>query len=487
MLLRHSAIYLVARGVPGLLGLVAIVIFTRMLSAKSYGEYSLVVAGSVIVNSICYQWISAALNRFLPQYQSNEKELLAAVFHVFLMASVIIGFCGVLLLIYVWGNEGIRWLVFLGVLLTWAHAWFTLSIELARSRLSPIRYGVISACKSVVFLTLSVILIYNGYKSYGAILGLTIGLFAAATWAMRGEWASIRGIIVNKALVKNMLVYGAPLIASFAFTTTVSTSDKIMLAWFVDESATGLYTAGQGLVQQSISILMMLVHLAAYPLIVRSLENEGEIAARTQLRNNVNLLIGVGAPVTVICFMLATEVSHIFLGEGYRESASELIPWFSLAALLAGLRAYHFDIAFYLGERTKLHVVVMGGVASINLILNYMLIPIYGVIGAVYASVVAHGVAVVMSAVLGGRVFCMPNILGDVTRLLLSALIMAVALYFIPNDSFYMLALSTVTGVLVYGVSVFIFSPCNVRKILMQKFYRQRLISACSNSKRDPS
>ena len=50
MLLRHSALYLLARGVPGLVNFFAIAIYTRMLSPEEYGRYALVVAGVGLFN-----------------------------------------------------------------------------------------------------------------------------------------------------------------------------------------------------------------------------------------------------------------------------------------------------------------------------------------------------------------------------------------------------------------------------------------------------
>ena len=79
MILRHSFIYFFARGVPALVGFATIIIFTRLLSPESYGEYAIVVTGAVFVNAILYHWLSASLTRFYSVYETRIDELLSMV------------------------------------------------------------------------------------------------------------------------------------------------------------------------------------------------------------------------------------------------------------------------------------------------------------------------------------------------------------------------------------------------------------------------
>src|SRR5690606_33652902 len=96
MLLRHSALYLLARGVPGLVNFFAIAIYTRMLSPEEYGRYALVVAGVGLFNVIFFQWLRLSLLRFLPAYLSDPKDLLSSVLAGFVSVAFLTGVLGVL-------------------------------------------------------------------------------------------------------------------------------------------------------------------------------------------------------------------------------------------------------------------------------------------------------------------------------------------------------------------------------------------------------
>jgi len=468
MLFRHSAIYLLARGVPGLVGFAAIIIYTRLLSPETYGQYALVVTGAVLCNAVLYCWLNASLLRFLPQCRDKEADLLAAILGAFISVSFLAGVGGALLAMMwwdsVWGG-----LIVIGILLVWMQAWFAINLELVRSRLAPIRYGLISMLKAVVALGLGVVLVLWGYDAYGALVGLLIGFGIAGLWSSWGQWTSFKGWRFDRELVKNLLSYGLPLTASFALAVIISSTDRFMLAGMVNESATGLYAAGQGLAQQTVGVLMTMVNLAAYPLILRTLESSGPDEARAQLRKNAILLLGIGLPVAVGFIILSPNIANIFLGKEFQAAGIELMPWFAVATLLASVRAYYFDLAFYLGKRTRIQMLVMGSAALLNVGLNFWLIPVYGLLGAVYASVVAHGIAVVLSAVLGRWAFRLPSVYGDIFRLLIAVLALAAVLLLLPNgDGILTLALSIALGGAVYLGCVVLFDLGGVREIAVR-------------------
>src|SRR5688500_16102015 len=73
--LSHAAIYLVARGVPGLISFMAIPLFTRLLSPADYGRYALVAAAAALLNALIFQWLRLSMVRYLPANQQDPVTL----------------------------------------------------------------------------------------------------------------------------------------------------------------------------------------------------------------------------------------------------------------------------------------------------------------------------------------------------------------------------------------------------------------------------
>lgn len=466
MLLRHSLIYLIGRGIPGIIGFVTIVVYTRLMSPETYGLYALVISASILVNALLYQWLNASLLRFLPQYRDNPSALLTSLLAGFACVSLLAPLGGAGLILW---RDGPGWdrLVLFTVLLIWVQSWFTLNLELARSRLLPAQYGLMSLLRTGVSLGLGVVLVVAGYGAYGALAGLIIGYLIPGLWVLRKQWSGINLFSLEGGLIKKVLAYGLPLTASYALIAVINSTDRFMLAGLVNESATGLYVAGQGLAQQAVGVLMMMVNLAAYPIVVNALENGGAQAARTQLRKNIFMLLGVGLPMTCLFILLAAPIASVFLGEGFREAAVEIMPWVALGALLSGARAYYFDLAFYLGRRTGAQVVIMVVAALVNVVLNFLLIPRYGLTGAAYASVVAHGAGLLLSMLIGRRIFSLPLPFADFIKLGIAVALMSIYIYLLPPAA----GLSGVVWVaasagLVYAACLLASNACGVRETI---------------------
>src|SRR6187402_2703014 len=91
--LSHAMIYLVARGVPGIVSFLAIPLFTRLLDPASYGRYALVIATVSMLNALLFQWLRLSLTRYLPAYAGDESRLKGTLVAV---AGLMVGLLGVL-------------------------------------------------------------------------------------------------------------------------------------------------------------------------------------------------------------------------------------------------------------------------------------------------------------------------------------------------------------------------------------------------------
>jgi O-antigen/teichoic acid export membrane protein len=463
MLLRHSAIYLLARGIPGLVGFLTVVVFTHLLSAAAYGQYALVVSAAVVVNAICYQWLNASMLRYLSQDGSQSGELLSAVLRGFLAISGAVVFVGVFAAAiwweHVWGG-----LIVLAMVLTLTQGWLTLNLELIRGYLIPAHYGYVSMVKAVIALGLGTIFALLGFGAHGAIVGLIVGVVSAGIWASWGRWRSAIALRPERGQIKSLLRYGLPLTASFTLLVVISTTDRFMLAGLLDESAAGLYAASQGVAQQTVGVLMTMINLAAYPLILGTLEKYGVDEARAQLRKYAILLFGVGLPISAAFCLLPKEIAQVFLGGSYQDAAEEVMPWLAAATLFASIRTYYYDLPFYLGEKTRWQPLIITVAAVCNVVMNYWLIPIYGVIGSAYSTLMAHMLATLLSVSIGRSSFQLPNLSTDIAKLLAATAVMSLAISQMRGGAgFAGLMFPLLMGGLVYLASMFALDVPGVR------------------------
>jgi O-antigen/teichoic acid export membrane protein len=279
----------------------------------------------------------------------------------------------------------------------------------------------------------------------------------------------------DSTLVRELLGYGLPLSITFLFAFIISTSDRYLIAWLMDEKATGLYSAGYDLAQFSLGMLMMIVNLAAYPIVVRALEREGEAAARHNLDRQGLLLLTVAAPATAGFILLAENISGVLLGMEYRSTAEVILPWIALAAFVGGIKAFYFDLAFQLGQRTTGQIWVVMSAGLLNVVLNLVWIPDYGLLGAAWATLVAYIAALVLSIVLGRAYFNLPLVPRNSGKVLIATGFMGAALFPLREFQGVLPLLGQISlGLLVYGSALILFNIGGARATALN-FWRSHI------------
>lgn len=470
MLAKHSAFYFLACGLPGIINLLGLAIFTRMLSPEAFGAYALVIAGAGLGNAVFFRWLQLGVLRFFPAHRDRKGLFLGTILAAFLGLVVVTCLGGVISLMVI-ADPGVKKLVAVGLVLLWVQAFFELNKELVRSEFSPRRYGMMAMTKSVVALVLGVALVALGWEAFGLLLALVIALGLCLVGQFKREWRQVRLVDADRQLFRLLATYGLPLTATFALGFVISSSDRFFLGWLINAEATGLYAVGYDLANQTLGMVMMIINLAAYPLAVSALEREGQEAAGRQLSQNAIALLGLGLPSAAGIVLLAPEISALFLGQAYQDSAAELMPWIAAGALLAGLKAYYFDLSFQLGNKTVLQVWVVLASALVNVCLNYFLIPIFGILGSAYATVAAYAVGLILSWVLGRKVFPLPLPWLEFGKIAVATGIMILPLLaFQSLKGPWWLVLKITTGVLVFGCVSCWFNLGGIRAWLMQRF-----------------
>lgn len=428
MLIKHSALYLSGRIVPGAVGLFALALYTRLMDTGQYGQYALVIGAMGVVNAACFQWLSLSLDRLFPAQARHPQALLSTTFAGFLIVVAITGVFGAALA-WLWPDKTQRSFIVLAVIVAWAQAWYDLNLRLASARLAPIRYGLLSSVKAVLALGAGVLLFGLGLGVVGVVLGLVMGLVLVPLFASK-YWQIVTVRYYDAALFKDLVHYGGPLALTILLTSILDVSDRFLLGWFLNAKAAGAYAAAYDLTQQSLGTLIGVVHLAGFPLVVRALETTDLAAARNQLRQNSFVLLAVALPATIGTILLADNVAYSLLGAEFRTDAAKLIPLVATAAFVWGTKVYYLDYAFQLMRRTRVQLWPVAVAAGTNIALNCLWIPRFALFGAAFATLAATVAGVASTCYLGRRIFTYPAVHKEMYKIVMAALGMGGVLLF---------------------------------------------------------
>lgn len=430
MLLKHGAIYLLARLTPGAVAFASLVVYTRLLSPEDYGAYILVITTVALVHVNLFSWLELSLLRLLPAYEDRPAPLLSTTLCLYLWLSA--GTTAIAAVAwFALPDPVVRRLLLVGVPILWAHAWMELNLKLCQSALMPIRYGILLLLRSASTLCIGVALVLSGLGAFGPLLGFLVGAVLACVAAVSWQWRGVRPRL-DRRLAGELARYGLPLTGSIALIFVIDSADRFMIARFLGTDDVGVYAAAYDLASQSLQVLMMVVNLAAYPLAIRAYEKEGVPGALAQLRENGVLLLSVALPATVGIVVLAQPLADVLLGAEYRAAARAILPWVAFGIFLAGLKVFLFDMAFQLSKRSGTMIWAVAVAASCNVLLNFWWIPAFGVVGAAWATVVAHALALAVCIVLGRQLIPIEVDWSQAARIAVGCLVMAAVVLAMP-------------------------------------------------------
>ncbi|WP_405080393.1 lipopolysaccharide biosynthesis protein [Paenibacillus chitinolyticus] len=435
MLIKHSLYYLLARGVPGITNLLATIIYTRIIAPYEYGQYSMILSIVNICNIVLFNWIRLGLLRYMPSYTDKRNNILS---------TTLVSFCTIILLTAVLGSIGyfliplseqFHKLFILILIMLWAQAFFELNLELLRSELSPIKYGFVSTAKSIITLIFSVIFLLLGSGFVGIVWGAILGFIFSFTIQIKKTWSNARLHLIDPALIKDFLIYGLPLTVIFSFGLIINFSDRLFLVYFKGYTEAGLYSVAYDFTQYTIILIMVVINLASYPIVIRTLENEGMEKAKIKLIDNITLLLLVSLPVVLCMTILNNQIAMIIFGSRFQETASKIIPVVTISMFLLGIKNYYFDLAFQISKKTTLQIIPVFIGALISVTLNYYLVPKTGIIGAGYSAIISYSASIVLSYTIGRKVTPLPIPLKDVAKILCATAISGLVLFSIRNYS----------------------------------------------------
>ena len=149
------------------------------------------------------------------------------------------------------------------------------------------------------------------------------------------------------------------------------------------------------------------------------------------------------------------------------------MPWIAFAGVMNGFITYYAQRAFILSRNTGVLAMTMVAPVLINVGLNLYMIPLYGLKGAVWATLVAYGAGLVLSLIIARRYFPLPLPLKALIQCTFACLVMAGIVLALPSavDSLPDVAellIKAGVGAVVYGFVAFAINASNCRDLIKE-------------------
>lgn len=469
--------YLPANIVQGGAGFLAIVLFTRLLGPADFGRYALAFSVMTLAHVAVFSWLEAAMARFWAAQtpgaaaQGHLASLYRTAFALGAGFLVVAG-----LSTWFWpGDPLFRIALAAGLAGVPARSLVKLAQERYRAAGEVGRAAGLDMAVTVGGLGLGVGFALAGWGGAAPLLGIGLAPLAALPFVLPGELRRARGGRFEGSRVRGYAAYGYPIAASLALTVVLASTDRFLLAAFLDEAAVGAYHAGYSIANRTLDVLFLWLGSAGQPALVMALERGGLERLKVAAREQLSIFLLIGLPAAAGVALVARPLAEVLIGEALRQAAAGVTPWIALSALLYGLTAYYFGQAFTLARKTRRLLAAMAIPAGLNVVLNLALVPRFGLMGAAWATVASFAIGLMATQLIGRRVMPLPIPWDSLIRCGVATAAMALVVWRLPAfGGMAELALDAGVGGMVYAAVALTLNAAGVRDVAMRLLTQAR-------------
>ncbi len=198
-------------------------------------------------------------------------------------------------------------------------------------------------------------------------------------------WRYINRTACKKELAGQMIKYSVPIIPTTMFWWITTASDRFVVTYFCGEGANGIYSAAHKL--PGLITIVSAVFYQAWQ--ISAMDESGKGEKTEEFYNEVyeyyvTLLLLACSGLIMLC----RPVISVWLSESFYDSWM-YVPFLAIAEIFSTLIT--FLGSFYMvSKQNKTIVLAIGAGAICNMVLNLMLVPEYGALGAAFATVAAY-------------------------------------------------------------------------------------------------
>lgn len=367
-------------------------LYTRVLTSAEYGEVDLIVQTCNILIPIVSAGIMNAVIRFGLENAINKKSVFSAG-----LVTILLGFVGLCFLEPI--LQRVEFIsqytiyIYLFVLMSNLHS---LCSNFIRSQEYVKLYAFDGVFRTILTIILNIVfLVVFRYGIAGYLLSTILSDFISAIMlfliAKLYRFVSISDI--DRSIFSSMMRYSLPLIPTTVSAWIIGMSDRYILSYILGSGANGLYAIAYKV--PTIITIVTGIFMDAWQISAVNEHQKGDGGGFfSKVLNVYSSLVFCGASVIIALTKMITKL--LTSAEFY--SSWVYIPVLVIATVFACLASFLGSV--YMTHKKSEHIFITTLISAVvNIILNFILIPAYGIQGAAIATLLSYICMLIIRAI----------------------------------------------------------------------------------------
>jgi len=412
-LIQHLRNYASAGLLSALVALITFPILTRNLSVADYGIVGLITSSVTLFIAVGKLGMQHAVIRFFAQVTNaniafSVRQMNSTVSAVFLvlaaLATVLFLFTGFKILPEFLQYENISSLFLMASAIVFVRILGSGIMNFLRAQQRSAEVAIAQSLARFLNLTLILAVVFvTVLEPFSVITCLFLAELAGVCYVayqyrsdFQFSYAGISG-----ELAKAMLLYGMPLMILESLSLVLRLSDRYLIEAMLGVDELGQYSASYNLTSYLDIIILAAVLQAVRPAYMQIWESQGAEKTSEFLSRCFHLYMVVGIPF-VVMFSITSPYLLSFLAGPKYAIGTVIIPYIAMSFWLEGALTL-LAAGLYIFKNTKVLMFCSLAATIINLGLNLLLIPRFGITGAAAVTVFSYCVFMVAVTVMAFR------------------------------------------------------------------------------------
>lgn len=432
IMVKDTMLYLPARIIEGLIGLITITLYTSFFAPEVYGYYGLITTTINISSFLLLGWLNQSVYRYANSFETGKRTTLfySTSFTLWLCTNAVVFSAGLvgILLIDPFKEAYLTQLFILSLFMfvTYNTNQVLLSI-LSATRKTKLLLSL-SIFSVSMKLLLTVFLVYkyktNDYTPASAVISnIVVDTIVIAIIVLRLKvYRYFTFKYFSKKILKKFMKYSLPLVGVNITMSILNLSDRYVITPILGTEQMGIYHANYTISSTVFNLILVAVMRGVYPSILKNWRQNNREQTEYFLSQAVRYYLLVSMPALTGLSVLSAAVSKLFLDEAYFEHGFVII-WVAAGMFLYGLAEYS-NKAWELTSNTKplFYNTVISAV--LNVLLNVVFVRIYGYRAAAVNTALAYLVYLTLSLTRSRKIMKITFHPLSIARILLSCVIM---------------------------------------------------------------
>ena len=400
--------YFLSKVVPGLMGLLSVATFVRMVGYEQYGRYAVAFATVTAFSAGVAGWLSQSILRFHSRHHGTaEAESFNRAADAGLLVSAVLG--GIALGLALWLSRT-HSAAMVAVSVGLYAAMLVYTFEMTRLQAVLDSRGVVrmETTRAIgAFVIPLVLILAISQRHYTLLLLGILGGYLIPLVARAFDGSGRRAIMIfhrplldeqERGYLRSLWSYGWPVALWLFSQQSLVVSDRYFIQRFWGYSAAGVYASMYDVVVRSFSLLFVPITLAVLTALMHNWNTGSRHLTRRIISQAIKFESFLFLPVAALLFLGAGWASRLVLGHGNPDAASIVLP-LAIGGFLWQLALLAHKPLEILCQTKRM---LAGGLVAlaVNVVGNYFLVPRFGYRAAAYLSVASSLIYLLMLLVL---------------------------------------------------------------------------------------